>query len=107
MIDHWRTHFPGGELIWQGLLDVAAGRFTIAACLVAIGRTRLIDSGLLSAAAVVPGPDPELRLYGLLREMEGDAYSRYNALLRELCSFHAALDRSSRRGFRVQSENAE
>jgi hypothetical protein len=44
-----------------------------------------------------PAPvEPELQLYRLLRREEGDAYSRYNALVRELVSFEAALDRRNR-----------
>lgn len=34
----------------------------------------------------------ELDLYELLGQEEGDPYSRYNALLRELVSFERALD---------------
>jgi hypothetical protein len=43
----------------------------------------------------VPGQfsEPELQLYGLLQLERGDAYSRYNALVRELVSFENALDR--------------
>ena len=36
--------------------------------------------------------DAELQLYRLLREEDGDAYSRYNALVRELVSFRQALE---------------
>ena len=36
--------------------------------------------------------DAELALYRRLREAGGDAYSRYNALLREVVSFESALD---------------
>lgn len=60
---------PGGALIRQGLADLAAGRVSVPVCLVAIARPR-----------------------GLLRQEGGDAYSRYNSLLRELMSFEQALD---------------
>jgi hypothetical protein len=36
--------------------------------------------------------DHELQLYDLLKREGSDAYSRYNALLRELVSFENALD---------------
>jgi hypothetical protein len=36
-------------------------------------------------------------LYRLLHQQGGDAYSRYNALLRELISFEHALDCRQRR----------
>ena len=46
---------------------------------------------------ITRGPaEPELQLYRLLRQAGGDAYSTYNALLRELVSFEQALDRRSR-----------
>jgi hypothetical protein len=39
----------------------------------------------------------ELQLYRLLRREGGDAYSRYNALIRELVSFESALDQRIQR----------
>jgi hypothetical protein len=44
-----------------------------------------------------PAAEPELQLYALLGQETGDAYARYNALLRELVSFENALDRRARR----------
>jgi hypothetical protein len=41
--------------------------------------------------------EPEIRLYRLLRGQGGDAYSKYNTLLRELASFESALDHRQRR----------
>ena len=40
--------------------------------------------------------DAELDLYRMLCQAGGDAYSRYNALLRRLVSFEQALDRRFR-----------
>ena len=88
---------PGEALLRQGLADFQSGRITIPACLVGIARTRLCRSGLLPDAATRVLPDAELRLYRLLREAKGDAYSRYNALLRELVSFGQALDQRRRK----------
>jgi len=77
----------------EGLADFQSGRCTIPACLVGIARSRLTRAGLIQGD-VAPAPvEPELQLYRLLRREEGDAYSRYNALVRELVSFEAALDR--------------
>ena len=89
---------PGDVLVREGLSDVQAGRRTIPACLVAIARPRFSRAGLISTpTAPLPG-ESELQLYRLLRLEGGDAYSRYNALIRELISFEAALDqRLSRR----------
>lgn len=85
------TGLPGEQLIRSGLADVKAGRCTIAACLVAIGRPRLERAGLMGEQAPRQ-TDPELLLYRLLRREGGDPYSRYNALLRELTSLEQALD---------------
>jgi len=94
-IDNWSETLPGGKLIREGLEDFQAGRCTAAACLVGIARTRLRHAGLLAGSVANPFPDPERQLYSLLREAGGDAYSRYNALIRELVSFENALDRRS------------
>lgn len=93
---------PGAELVREGLADLEAGRCTAAACLVRIGYSRLKRAGLIphpvSSSLRAVGstePDAELQLYRLLRQQGGDAYSRYNALVRELVSFEQALDRAS------------
>jgi hypothetical protein len=92
-LDNWSETLPGGELVRQGVADFQAGRCTVPACLVGIGRTRLSRAGLLPASLANPFPDPERQLYRLLCDAGGDAYSRYNALVRELVSFEHALDR--------------
>ena len=83
---------PGEHLVRQGFSDLRRGQFTIPACLVSIAKTRLCSSGVFDCAALVFVPDPEHELYRLLRQEGGDAYSRYNSLLRELVSFCQALD---------------
>lgn len=82
---------PGETLVRQGLADLKSGKNTAPACLVNIARTRLSNAGLLERSAPST-PEPELQLYRLLRREDGDAYSRYNSLLRELISFEQALD---------------
>jgi len=84
---------PGESLVRQGLADFQSGLCTVPASLVAIAQTRLRRSGLLPERVTRVLPDAELHLYRLLRRQKGDAYSRYNALLRELVSFEQALDR--------------
>lgn len=85
---------PGADIVEEGLADVRAGRLTTAACLIFIASPRLTRAGLLSGhLAVRAEKEPELMLYRLLREEPGDAYSRYNALLRRLVSFERALDK--------------
>jgi hypothetical protein len=83
---------PGEELVRTGLEDIDSGQVTVEACLVSIASPRLRQRGLLSVGAALV-PDAELVLYQLLGKAEGDAYSRYNSLLRRLVSFERALDR--------------
>lgn len=79
---------PGGELVEEGLADLAAGRESVPALLVSIGAPRLRQLGVPIEA---PFPGPEHRLYLRLREDDPDgAHSRYNALLRRLVSFERA-----------------
>jgi hypothetical protein len=84
---------PGEALVRQGLADVDAGRQMTEAYLVRIARPRLSRAGLLTGVLGELPAEPELCLYRLLRAQGGDAYSRYNVLLRELVSFESALDR--------------
>ncbi|MGH7950737.1 MAG: hypothetical protein ACREFE_02285 [Limisphaerales bacterium] len=83
---------PGESLVRQGLADVRSGRRTAPAYLVSIARTRLRRAGLFRDDDALASQEPELQLYRLLRGEGDDAYSRYNALLRELISFEQALD---------------
>ena len=83
---------PGEALVRAGLADYQAGRCTVAACLIGIAGPRLARAGLIPATMVSWLLEPEFQLYRLLRQQGGDAYSRYNALLRELISFESALD---------------
>ena len=80
------TAFPGGDLVQEGLADLARGEETIPALLVSIGATRLRDIGLPVSGNAFPSP--EHRLYERLAESDPDsAHDRYNALLRRLVSF--------------------
>jgi hypothetical protein len=87
--------FPGAELILPGLHDAAAGRVTIGSCLVSIARPDLECSGLCEGLPPVAFvAEPERALYRLLLEEGGNAYGRYNSLLRRLVSFQRALRRA-------------
>lgn len=80
---------PGHDLVSDGLADLAAGRETEAALLVAMAAPRLRALGL----DVPPGggEQPSHRLYELLAATDSNAHSRYNALVGRLVSFaHAA-----------------
>ncbi|HEX3624618.1 MAG TPA: hypothetical protein VH280_04240 [Verrucomicrobiae bacterium] len=94
--DELISGLPGESLVRQGLADLRAGRKTAPAYLIVIARPRLSRAGLLSDIHIEPSLEAELCLYRLLRAEGGDAYSRYNALVRELVSFEQALDRRLR-----------
>jgi len=82
---------PGGELIREGLRDLAAGRESAAALLVAVGAPRLRRAGLPIPALTFD--DAEHRLYEFLARAHADsAHSRYNALIRRLVSFERACE---------------
>jgi len=94
--DDLMAGLPGENLVRQGLADFQAGHCTIPACLVMMASPRLGRAGWLPATGARRIREPELQLYRLLRQQGGDAYSRYNALVRELVSFEQALDRRQR-----------
>ena len=82
---------PGGELVREGLEDLAAGRESEAAFLVLIGTPRLRRLGVEVPETQTTIPEHEL--YQLLASSDSDsAHSRYNALIRRLVSFERALE---------------
>jgi len=89
---------PGENLVREGLSDLNAGRDSIAARLVAVARDRLARAGLTLPPVHGLPEDAELALYRALLRERGDAYARYNALIRELVSFEHALDHRLSRG---------
>jgi hypothetical protein len=85
------TAFPGGDLVQEGLADLARGIESIPALLVSIGAYRLRRIGLPVPEGAFPSP--ENRLYEKLAETDSDsAHSRYNALVRRLVSFENAVE---------------
>jgi hypothetical protein len=82
---------PGGDLVEEGIADLALGVESIPALLVSIGAPRLRRIGLPVPATLIGSP--EHRLYEKLAESDPDsAHSRYNALLRRLVSFEDAAE---------------
>ena len=82
---------PGGDLIREGLHDLAAGRESAAALLVAVGAPRLRRAGI--PIPPLSFDHAEHRLYELLARSHSDsAHSRYNALIRRLVSFERAWE---------------
>ena len=66
---------PGGDLVQEGLADLARGEETIPALLVSIGAPRLRRIGLPVPENAFPSP--EMRLYERLAESDSDsAHSR-------------------------------
>ena len=90
----------------EGLADYQSGRCTIPACLVGMARSRLRRAGLITGVGDSSIADPERQMYRLLRQESGDAYSRYNALLRELVSFGQALEWRQNKKSKLESEQA-
>ena len=95
-IDELTAGLPGEALVRAGLTDLEAGRRTVPALVVSMARRRFVRAGLLRSAPSLAG-DVELELYHQLLSEGGDAYSRYNALIRELTSFERALEWRLRR----------
>ena len=95
-LDETLDLLPGGQLVRQGITDLETGHDSIAAALVRVASERLRVAGVLSASIEMAGGEPERELYKLLQAEGGDAYSRYNALLRELASFTNALDQRAK-----------
>jgi hypothetical protein len=91
-----RLRFPGDELVESGLADLAAGRRTVEALLVAAARPRLARVG-------VRVPDHDLdttgrELYAMLEAQLGKrAHSRYNALTRRIVSYCSSRAQDARR----------
>jgi hypothetical protein len=88
------ANLPGQDLVRAGLSDLAAGRVTESALLVAMAAPRLRTLGF----DVPPGGGeyPSHRLYQLLSK-DDDAHSRYNALVGRMVSFARAAEHASAR----------
>ena len=85
------SRLPGGDLVQQGLLDLAESRDSAAADLVLIGAPRLRRLGF--DVPIERATGAEHRLYLRLAAEDADsAHSRYNALIRRLVSFERAAE---------------
>lgn len=88
------VRLPGGERMLRGVEDWRHGRTTIESCLVVVAFSKFRAAGLVSGEA--PFQEAELVLYDLLKKEGGNAYGRYNSLIRELVSFGRVLMRKTR-----------
>ena len=86
---------PGHELVSEGLADLAAGRESEPALLVAMAAPRLRALGYDVPSG--GGERPSHRLYELLADGDQDAHSRYNALVGRIVSFARAAEHASSR----------
>jgi hypothetical protein len=86
---------PGHELVRAGLEDLAAGRETEAALLVAMAAPRLRALGIDVPAG--GGSFPSHRLYSLLSDSDSGAHGRYNALVGRIASFARAAEHAAAR----------
>jgi hypothetical protein len=85
---------PGRDLFDAGLQDLADGRESEEALLVALAAPRLRAIGLEIPAVAVA--QPSHRLYELLSDRDpADAHSRYNALVRRIVSFSRAMEHAA------------
>lgn len=90
------TDLPGHELVSSGLVDLAAGRVSEAALVVAMAAPRLRALGY--EVPELAGATPSHRLYALLATADGaGAHSRYNALVRRMVSFARAAEHAASR----------
>lgn len=85
---------PGHEIVTLGLGDLAAGRESESALLVAMAAPRLRALGFEVPAG--GNANPSHRLYELLTADAGrGAHSRYNALVARMASFARAAEHAS------------
>lgn len=92
------TGLPGADLVREGLADLGAGRDTPPAFAVAVAAARLRRLGIPVPRSI---DDAELKLYHALGALDPpSAYSRYNALLRQIDSFARALEREQGKALR-------
>jgi hypothetical protein len=89
------TNLPGSDLVSEGLADLAAGRESEPALLVALAAPRLRALGI----DVPPGGGdrPGHRLYEVVSTCHDGAHSRYNALLARMVSFARAAEHATSR----------
>jgi hypothetical protein len=85
---------PGSDIVIRGIDDLAAGRVSEEAMLVAAAAPRLRRLGLDVAPAHVEAPLH--RLYELLTSDDSqDAHGRYNALVGRVVSFARAAEHAA------------
>jgi hypothetical protein len=92
------SDLPGSELLTEALDPSRAASVNISSCLLSMARVRLERAGLALPEGSGRVVEPELTLYRLLRSEGGDAFSRYNGLIRRLISFERAWEKAVANG---------
>ena len=87
------SSLPGHELVRAGVEDLAAGRETEAALVVAMAAPRLRAVGVEVPAG--GGSWPSHRLYELLSKSDSGAHGRYNALVGRIVSFARSVEHAA------------
>jgi hypothetical protein len=89
---------PGGDLVEQGLADLAQNRTTDCSLLVLIAAPRLRRLGIAVPDRPMHRPS-EHELYERLQERLGaGAHSYYNSLIRRVVSYARSLERERSQG---------
>ena len=89
------SQLPGHELISAGIADLAAGRESEAALIIAMAAPRLRVLGYDVPTCIEQNASH--RLYDLLSEVRTDAHSHYNSLVRRVVSFLRAAESAAAR----------
>lgn len=79
--------YPGGDLVKQGLEDLAKGTLSESALLVLIARSRLRGMGIDVPDQKPPVEPAEHALYELIEARSASPHSDYNALIQLLVCF--------------------
>jgi hypothetical protein len=98
------SDLPGAELLAEALDPSRAASVSVSACLLSMARLRLRRGGLSFPPGRASIAEPELTLYRLLQAEEGDAFSRYNALVRRLVSLERALEQRGLKDHRTTGQ---
>jgi hypothetical protein len=88
------SSLPGHELVRAGLEDLAGGRETEAALVVAMAAPRLRRVGV-NVPSGAGASSPSHRLYDLLSRSGAGAHGRYNALVGRIVSFARAAEHAT------------
>ena len=94
-MDYLPSDLPGHDIVSAGLADLAAGRETEPALLVAMAAPRLRTLGFNVSTG--GSGQPSHRLYEILAQTDLNAHSRYNALIARIVSFVRAAEHAATR----------